>query len=189
MERLSWEDILEEEEMEQFEIDMEKKVYVKWIEKYPELIQDILQVMHSYAGYPGDEIVKDLIKRGLDVNMKGGYNSECTTYLEYASESQDSEFIDILLSNDAKPSKYLIEDIILGNEGLHIYNFEDILNSINVIKKYKQVSNSMRKVQYDIIMRDYEEDEEESELKQEIMDFMNTLTLTNEKERDEEDIE
>uniref|UniRef100_A0A6C0KSJ9 Uncharacterized protein n=1 Tax=viral metagenome TaxID=1070528 RepID=A0A6C0KSJ9_9ZZZZ len=100
----TYDEFIPEQDIFQFEIDMEEGKYKSWVEKYPE---NIYTIFGAYLLLNSEQTEDDIIyfvKQGIDLNKQSKVywgDMHCNTPLTFACEYHNVELVRILLEAGA----------------------------------------------------------------------------------------
>lgn len=130
--------VIPEDDEPTFEDDMELGNYKTWVDRYPDMIQTIFAelILQISKIKITDQIVKDFISRGLDINKVDSYTKESNTYLEMTIYAFDTVVLDVLLSNGATFDNQIVNKIFtVFLEGMKISD-KDLMDMLEIIEKH-----------------------------------------------------
>jgi hypothetical protein len=146
----NYEEFLMNEEIFQFELDMEEGKYKFWIEKYPENVYGIFAaVLFFYGECLKEDDILFFITHGIDINKQSScYKSDvnCNTPLTFACEYWNKNLVFLLLEAGANPNTPVIYGeprtplfcVLQGHSALclHPSNSAKVLEIISLLQKF-----------------------------------------------------
>lgn len=161
---LRYEDFVDEQDVWQFECDMENGDYDKWVAAYPNYVLSIFGALMLFRGRVLKE--EDLVyfmKKGVDLNVSSNaYSTEfpSTTPLVYACEYRYYDTIQLLIklganvnhrdANGISP----LESLLIGHGADDMYDCENLEPLVDLLLENK-VEKMIRKEVFENFCQEY----------------------------------